>query len=426
MIGSGGRGSAAPRRSWIPEAGLWFATAVLVTVVFAYTPLDIAAARIFYHAQDTDHWPLGKVWPWWVLYHLAPVITASLVVIGLTAILMGKLPEREAWRQNGIRLIFCIVIGPGLMINAVFKDHWNRPRPREVAEFGGTLHYTPAPWRGEGGSSFPCGHCSVGFLYATGWWAWKRRRPGWARVSLALGLIVGSALGLGRMAAGGHFLSDVIWSALIALGLAHIVYEHLLPVGEPDGAAQNPPRARPQWLRGTQCLTIFALLGAAFVLLALFVTPHGKPFSTQLDLALLPSQPRVLEVGAPAGNIDIVIEDSSQRPQLRADGELHGFGLPGSQLDASLVFHALPTPTLSFRIEEQGWITDLSAFATIRVPLGELQRIVVRLQQGNIHVTDTTRRRVVHNGPLRLDLHTDSGRVLLTESDPANNARGSF
>jgi lipid A 4'-phosphatase len=39
-----------------------------------------------------------------------------------------------------------------------------------------------------------------------------------------LGLAVGFALGLGRMAAGGHFLSDVIWSALLALGLAHALY----------------------------------------------------------------------------------------------------------------------------------------------------------------------------------------------------------
>jgi hypothetical protein len=57
--------------------------------------------------------------------------------------------------------------------------------------------------------------------------------------------------------------------------------------------------------------------------------------------------------------------------------------------------------------QQQGWITDLSASATIRVPPAELQRIIVRLHQGNIRVTDTTQNRVIHHGMLQLDLHTD-------------------
>jgi hypothetical protein len=39
-----------------------------------------------------------------------------------------------------------------------------------------------------------------------------------------------------------------------------------------------------------------------------------------------------------------------------------------------------------------------STSTTFRTPPGELQRISVRLQHGNIRVTDTTRSRVVHSG----------------------------
>ena len=400
----------AMRRNWLPEATLLVTVTIIATVVFAITPLDVAVARVFYHAEGADHWPLGKVWPWSGLYRLAPFITASLLVLGLLGLLIGYLRGRETWREHGIFLIFCIVIGPGLIVNAVFKDHWDRPRPRDVVEFGGALHYTPPPWRGEGGTSFPCGHCSVGFLYASGWWMWKRRRPAWARASLALGLTVGCALGLGRMAAGAHFVSDVIWSALLALGLAHVLYHHVLRPAGQDAAARSAWVSRWAWSRGQRLMTTLALLGAAFVLLALFVTPHGTPFSTHLDLASLPQTPRVLEVAAPTANIDIVIADM-RKPQMLVEGELHGFGLPGSRLDASTTFHAVPISTLSYRIEEQGWITDLSASATIHVAPGELQRILVRLHKGDIRVTDTTRSRVVHNGTVQLDLHTDSGHV---------------
>jgi len=398
-----------PHHDWLPEAKLLCIIAIAVTVVFGVTPLDIVAARVFYDAQGTDHWPLGSHLPWSALYRLAPYITASLLLIGVLWLLIGHVRSQESWRKNGIFLIFCIVIGPGLIVNAVFKDHWDRPRPREVVQFGGALHYTPAPWRGEGGSSFPCGHCSVGFLYAGGWWIWKRRRPGWARASLALGLLVGSSLGLGRMAAGGHFLSDVVWSALFALGLAHAIYHSRL-LALQDDAIQHASVFWPVWIRGSRSITLLALLGAAFVLLALFVAPHGKPFSTQIDLALLPRPPRVLEISAPRADIDIEIGDF-QKPQIHAAGELHGFGWPGSRLETSVAWNELPDPSLSFRIEEQGWITDLSAWATLMVPPSGLQRIVVRLQHGNIHVTDTTRIGVVRSGLLQLDLHTDSGSV---------------
>lgn len=400
-------------RKWRPETRVLLGIAVLVTVVFAVTPLDLAAARLFYRAQGIDHWPLGALWPSSVLYQLAPVITASLLGGGLLGLLISQLREREALRRNCIFLIFSVVIGPGLLVNAIFKDHWDRPRPRDIVEFGGSLHYTAPPWRGEGGSSFPCGHCSVGFLYGAGWWTWKRKRPEWARASLALGLVTGSALGIARMAAGAHFLSDIIWSAVIALGVAHLVHEHLMPLA--DVAIKHLSGRRPR-LTARRLLSASAVLGAASVLLAVFVAPHGKRFSAHLDLTSLPDAPRVLDVTAGAANIDIVIEDSSAFSQLLADGELHGFGLPGGRLDASTSFQADPIPTLSFRIDEQGWITDLSAFATIRVPLGKLQRVVVRLHEGNIHVTDATQERAVENGLLRLDLESHSGSVQVSQS----------
>ncbi len=84
------------RRDWLPEATALIALAVVVTLVFAVTPLDIAAARIFYRPDGVDHWPLGKHWPWSVLYNVAPFITASLLVLGLIGVLVGHLRAREA------------------------------------------------------------------------------------------------------------------------------------------------------------------------------------------------------------------------------------------------------------------------------------------------------------------------------------------
>jgi lipid A 4'-phosphatase len=404
-----------PHRDWLPEAILLIALAIVATVVFAVTPLDVDAARVFYRSGGPDHWPLARQFPWSLLYELAPPITASLIVLGLLGLVAGHVRGRETWRKYGIFLILSIVVGPGLIVNAGLKDHWDRPRPRDIVEFGGPLHYSPAPIPGEGGKSFPCGHCSVGFLFAAGWWVWKRRRPTWAYASLGLGVVVGLALGAGRMAGGGHFFSDVIWSALLAWGVAHALYYYILRIPAHEARHRGVSVAKPSPLRLKCVTTVLAAMGATGVLVALFLTPHGRRFATNVDLASLSPPPSVLEVTAHTANIDILIGDQPATRML-VEGELHGFGLPTSRLYTSVEFRATPVPTLSYQIEQRGWITDLDASVTIRLPPRELKRIVVRLGHGNIRVTDATRSHVVESRTLQLDLQTKTGVTLLRKS----------
>ncbi|HSU84380.1 MAG TPA: phosphatase PAP2 family protein [Thermoanaerobaculia bacterium] len=343
-----------------------------------------------------------------MLYRLAPWITAALVLSGLAALAVGIARGYGDWRRQGIFLLLSVVAGPGLLVNTVFKDHWGRPRPRDVVEFGGPLHYRPAPLPGgEGGASFPCGHCSVGFLFAAGWWMWRLRRPARAWGSLALGLIAGFALGLGRMAAGGHFLSDVIWSALLALGVAHVLYHYVLrvPVYESLEAGAVVPRGPIS--RAQRWIVAGAALGGLGVLVALFAAPHGTELAATIPLSV---SPRIFEVTARRANVEIVIVDAPA-DHVSIDGELHGFGLPTSRLEAHFDLTPEPEPALRYRIEQHGWLTDLDGLVRARVPAGELQRIAVHLERGNIRVTDATREGVVRTGRIKLDLRTASGRV---------------
>jgi lipid A 4'-phosphatase len=402
-----GAGSA----DWLAELLLLAGLAILVTIVFGFTRLDIVAARGFYYPGAADPWPLAKELPWSVLYRAAPWFTAALVGTGLVALLAGTVRGRADWRRHAVFLLLSVVVGPGLVVNALFKDHWERPRPRDVVELGGPLHYRPAPLPGgEGGTSFPCGHCSVGFLFGAGWWIWRRRRPALARAALATGVGAGLALGLGRMAAGGHFLSDVIWSALLALGIAHLLYHHVLRIplleARESGAtaAPGPVSHRHHWV------AIAAALGGLAVLAALFVTPHGAQLAARVQLSSLAAPPRIFVVEARTANVHIVLVDSPAG-EVSIDGELHGFGLPTSRLDTQVEFDPQPLPTLRYSIRQYGWFTDFDGSAAIRLPVGDLGRIVVRVMHGNITVTDLTRGAAVASGRVRLELETADGRV---------------
>ncbi|HYB33250.1 MAG TPA: phosphatase PAP2 family protein [Steroidobacteraceae bacterium] len=419
--GTGSTNSSRPPPAWAAEA-LWLAAiALATTLVFASGTADIAAARAFYSPDSADHWPLGRQLPWALLYRAASWITAALVVLGLVALAASFTAARRHWRRCAVLLLLAVAIGPGLLANGVFKDHWQHPRPRDLIEFGGVLHYVPSPLIGsEGGASFPCGHCTVGFLYGAGWWMWKRRRRRWAYVSLALGLTLGALLGAGRMAAGAHFLSDVIWSALLAFGVMHVLYHHVLRIGAADHrVGEGAPGMRRSY--GQRAATLAALAAGVVVLLALFATPHGTALTASVSLASLPGPPRILEVEADTANVSVVLVDQPTA-QLTIDGELHGFGLPMSRLGARVEVASQPPPRLRYRIEARGWLTDVDGLATLRVPASAFERIFVRVHRGNIQVTDTTRAGVVDRQAVRLDLHTDRGRVQVS-AQPARRGR---
>ncbi len=400
--------------------GLCLIAAVLLTAaLFASGTLDLAVARTFYHDEPTDHWPLAHELPWSLLYRAAPWVTALLVTAGLAALGASFARARHYCRRGAVLVLLGVALGPGLLANVVFKDHWQHPRPRDLIEFGGPLHYVPSPLIGrEGGASFPCGHCSVGFMCAAGWWIWRRRRPAWAAASLAGGLTLGLLLGAGRMAAGAHFLSDIFWSALLAFGVLHVLWYHLLPApaGEETPAARNltlPPSrvAAASSRRWRSLSTLLAPLAGLAVLLALFATPHGTELAARVPLSS--GSPRLLEVVGDTANVTLVLLDEPEH-ELIVEGELHGFGLPGSRLTAKLEQVSQPQPALRYRIEARGWLTDVDGAATVRVPAGAFDRVIVKLRRGNIHLSDLTRAGVAASGRLRLELRTDHGHIQRT------------
>jgi hypothetical protein len=220
------------------------------------------------------------------------------------------------------------------------------------------------------------------------------------------------------MAAGGHYLSDVIWSALLAFGVCHLLYHCVLRVSGARTSATFAWAARLAHPRLHRLTAVGAALGGVCVLIALFATPHGTEVNAAVPLSSLPQPPRVIEVQAQQANIEIVLVDPPAS-QVSIQGELHGFGLPTSQLRAHVDFVPEPAPTLRYRIEQKGWFTDLDGVATVLIPAGELERVVVRLAHGNIRVRDETHDAVVRRGIVQLDLVTAAGHVQLPDRSHA-------
>lgn len=203
------------------------------TIAIRVTGADLALERAFYRGG----WYLADRQPWSALYHYG-VIPAWVLAGGALALLVASRwkPRLAAHRRTFVYLVLVMAVGPGLVVNTAFKEHWGRPRPMDVPEFGGRYEFVPVWNKGEPdrGQSFPSGHASTGFYFVALYFV-LRDRPRRLRAALAwlaFALAFGAIIGMARMIQGKHFLSDVVWSAgfvwltavsfYYALGIKHL------------------------------------------------------------------------------------------------------------------------------------------------------------------------------------------------------------
>jgi len=229
--------SAMNKFSFIFTHWRWLLPLLAMGVVTPFTPAwDLAFSRTFFDGEAfVAHPILDGLYLW-------GVVPAQLgFIVGCVLFAVSFLGKRwQRWRKPGIALVLTLGLGSGLIVNAVLKDHWGRPRPQQVIEFGGSQQFRPYYQpnffnQPEPSKSFPCGHCSMGYYFFILYFIGKRlksRTLSWLGMSLAVTL--GISLSVTRMALGGHFLSDTLMSGLIMWLTALLVDWTIL------GEDQNP------------------------------------------------------------------------------------------------------------------------------------------------------------------------------------------
>ena len=416
---------AAYRRYWLPELVVLLSIAIAATVLFSATNLDVTASRRFYHPELADHWSVANQPVWRLFYLSTPWITGSLAAAGGALLFAGLVRRRlSRLRLYGLFVLLSVLVGPGLIINGLLKDHWGRPRPREIVELGGQMPYTPPLLpTGSHGKSFPCGHCSVGYLYAIGWWIWRRNRPRWAAASLGTGLVLGTLLGVGRMAAGGHFLSDAVWAGLISFSAAHVLYYYGLRVPAREDS-YSPAPVPVQRRRHPGALTVAAavVLVAAVIGGGVLASWRYADLTARVPFRSLPKTPQIVEVVADTLDVEIhLIREPAT--EIECTGDVHGFGLPTDDIRAGWTFEDRPIPTLCYRVAEKGWYLYIDAVARIRLPWRTLRTVIVRTQHGNISVIDETGGAFAEGPHPTFDLHSADGRANGPQGAAVTNQR---
>ena len=234
-------------------ANLWFCSltvGMLAGIAFlAFPKIDLVVSGTFHNAGGTF---LGQSLGWvQQLRNIFRFVFYLCIAASLAGLFMTRNRTRT-WLRLAFRqwlfLAICIAMGPGIVANVIFKDHWGRARPKHIVAFGGIKAFTPplTPSNQCARScSFVSGEAASIFVpfYAAGLLV-----PQCSAVLFTAGTLLDVATGLVRVSQGAHYLSDVIFAGVfmgLTVVLAYWAVFGRVPIKGPLGVL-TPPLAEQQ------------------------------------------------------------------------------------------------------------------------------------------------------------------------------------
>lgn len=208
--------------SVVSEKWMWRGIAALGLALIIFPGIDLSVSRMFYQPGFTDP---SLAFAWRAVF-LIDAIHWSMV--SGSYLLAGALVAGFLWCAIRLRPLFglgtmawlflamAMAVGPGLLVNTVFKENWQRARPVQIEDFGGARRFSPAlvvSNQCTHNCSFVCGEAAAGFFLHSFAYVARRRQ----RAIFYGGIAAGLLAGLIRIGQGAHFLSDVLYAGALIL-----------------------------------------------------------------------------------------------------------------------------------------------------------------------------------------------------------------
>ena len=349
----------------------WVFWPLLVGILFSlaanYFNWDRTAQSCFYDG-GADHWTGRDITLMVFLYKYSPLPALAIGFSALVGLIAGYfIPNLNSLRKVCFYFFSVLVVGNGILANALLKGFWGRPRPSQLKEFGGTQIFEPSLWidLASFGKSFPCGHATMGFYFFAIALLLKGKLRGFF---VTLALAFGALIGISRMSYGGHFLTDVVWAAILMWLVAFGLFQ-ALHLKDSWRFVERAPKNRAEAIR--RKLIRFALIPLVIISLALVATRSPRDKTHQLILA--PSNQEVrLEL-----DLRGVLKIETESKALQITTRAQGFGFPKSKLNLK---SEIDSESGSTKIEHDliGFFSDLRATTQLKLPAGHRYRIQLK------------------------------------------------
>ncbi|CAB5137012.1 hypothetical protein D3OALGA1CA_3607 [Olavius algarvensis associated proteobacterium Delta 3] len=361
------------RNGWIFLAAV-FGSLLVVTGLFDYMDLDRRISRLFYTASSG--WFLNGTPPWNWLYRYGTVPGVVLTAGSLVLLAAGVARKQyRHWRRDALLIFLTAVIGGGLIVNSALKPFWGRPRPGQITEFGGQWEYRSPlqPGTPGKGQSFPCGHCTMGYIFVTLFFL-RRRYPRVAYLGGSFGILYGAVVSVGRIVDGGHFPTDTLWSLGIILLVAGVLYYFILKIPDSEARPERTlsPARRRLLIYGLPVL--LALISAAFFTRRPFYETYVRPFP-------VPPGTRMLQIviNAPPDRFHV-----SYRPMDSGRVIIHASGFGWANASHGLLMEediSSPVARIVLTVQPKGYFSELTHQVDVNLPEALKDAVTVDLQE---------------------------------------------
>jgi len=357
-------------RGTLMMGALWLVL-VALSWVMLHWDLDRGLTARFYRPEDGFF--LGQDWPWsWVYkYGTWPGLLLTLGSLFAWCLCLVRESSRHL-RRSVLVVLLTAILGPGLLVNGVLKDHWGRPRPRQTMEFGGQMAYQAVnqpgiPGRGK---SFPCGHATMGYLFMSLLVFWRKAK--WLALGGAcFGFLWGSFIGLARVIQGAHFLSDSLWSMGAVLTITIMLYYWVLQVPCDRPLDSHPiPSGRKRWI-------ITAIVTAALLITLSFLAHRPYYESARLPLPLPPATHALIV----SSNMPLSLTRIQYTSDDTATATINswGFSWPTAKFNLDRQVHETDgTVRLTLELRQKGYFAESNHEVLLTIPQWYKNRLIIR------------------------------------------------
>lgn len=215
---------------------------LVISLVFvAFSAIDIRISSLFY---DRGFYMANQSWTQ-LLHRSVTWFVVGSVVSVVAVYAFNRLAGRNVLGISGLKVVYLLLVlalGAGLVVNGILKDGFGRARPREIQQFGGTRHFTPAfvvSSACDRNCAFSSGD-TAGAFFSLAFIVAMNRKRAITTAAVGFGVLVSAA----RIASGAHFLSDTVVSFFVMLVVADALYYRMfLYAAEPRALAPAPGAA---------------------------------------------------------------------------------------------------------------------------------------------------------------------------------------
>lgn len=360
---------------------------VIGTSLFFWSDLDLEISNRFFDQVNQRWWGNDRLLVK-LSYTFGPYISAAFTIWALVIFFLSFMkPRFIVKRAVTAFILLCVIIGPVVVVNGVFKETWRRPRPRDTLELGGhhpfqkVLVITDRSFRGK---SFPSGHASSGYVLFFLYFLLKRKRPRLAGATLLFALFWGTWLGFVRIILGGHYASDVLWAFGLVWYVTYWLFYHWLPRYERKLAQHQGfhPSCKRYVVAGSLVLI--------FIAVTLFRFLSSTPFRVDypVEKLKLPHSVRQLHVRIRAKKGDIAVY-YGKPGEILIRTWINGHGRPGIQAVRKLKLDKQKMVwRIDYQVKPSGYYYEYQSHNSIKIPKGLLVEFDLETKLGSVFRND--------------------------------------